>query len=152
MSTLHHSLTSPKAKHLFLILDYSAIYLVIAATYTPFLIHVTNLKTSFYLFLFILIWLLSVTGITLSAIFSKKVKTIAPIFYILLGWLSIFILPEIMNKSGPTTIIFLVSGGIMYTIGTYWYLEDIRPYHHAIWHAHVLLASICHFLAIASIL
>ena len=149
MSTLHHSLTNHKAKQVFLVLDYSAIYLVIAATFTPFILLVTKIDKLSNLLILISIWILAILGITLSAIFNKKIKTIAPLFYIIMGWLSLLILPQIYQKSGLTITGLLLNGGILYTLGTQWYLKDIRKYHHTVWHAHVLIASLLHFIAIS---
>ena len=145
MSVLHHSLVPKTAKHIFLILDYAAIYIVIGATYSPFLI---ILHKTQYMLLLISIWLLSITGIILSAIFSRKIKTIAPIFYISLGWIALLIIKPLYYKIGPIPTVLLLIGGCSYTIGTYFYLNDSNKYYHAIWHGAVLIGATVHTAAI----
>jgi hemolysin III len=148
MSVLHHSLVPKTAKHVFLVLDYTAIYIVIAATFTPFLVLLAKPP---YMLLLIIIWILAITGITLSAVFSKKIKTIAPIFYIIMGWLSVFILKPLTQAVGNQPVMLLIAGGVAYTVGTYFYLNDHKEYHHAIWHVFVLVGAISHIAAIYTI-
>lgn len=144
MSTLHHALIPKVAKRVFLVLDYSAIYVVIAATFTPFLTTVLSLSNTIYLVLLIVLWLLAILGITLSAIYNAKIKTIAPIVYIAMGWLSVIIIKPLYLKLGSLPILLLILGGLAYTLGTYFYLNDHKKYYHAIWHTAVIIGSVLH--------
>ncbi len=151
LSTLHHSISGKRAKHVFLVLDYAAIYILIAATFTPFLAAILGLKNTLNIVLLIVIWILAITGITLSSVFSKRIKTIAPAFYIPMGWLAVFILKPLQQSAGTQAVTLLIAGGVAYSLGTYFYLNDHKKYHHAIWHIFVLIGSALHVISLLGI-
>lgn len=145
-STLVHSFPEGKVKDLFEIFDHSAIYLFIAGTYTPILLHIVQGTLGWVLFG--VIWGIAALGVLFKSFFTKQFLFTSTILYIAMGWLIVFAWqPLVANLSG-TGLILLVVGGVFYTAGTVFYVWRSFPYHHAIWHLFVLAGSIFHFFAI----
>ncbi|MBO1003575.1 hemolysin III family protein [Pseudogracilibacillus auburnensis] len=145
-STIVHSLPIGKWKNIFLIIDHASIYLFIAGTYTPFLL--IQLKGTFGWVLFGVIWGLALVGIILKLFFVKKFIILSTLFYIAMGWLIVIAwkpLTDVLHQQG---IIFLVTGGIMYTVGAIFYVWNKVPYHHVIWHLFVIAGSTFHFFTV----
>ncbi|SDI21396.1 PAQR family membrane homeostasis protein TrhA [Alteribacillus bidgolensis] len=145
-STLLHSFKKGKVKDLFEIFDHASIYLFIAGTYTPFLFHVIEGALSWTLFG--IVWGLAIFGVGFKAFFVKKFMFLSTLFYILMGWIIIFAWQPLTSALPAGGIGFLVGGGLLYTIGTIFYMWRHFPYHHAVWHVFVLGGSIMHFFAI----
>lgn len=145
-STLYHALPSPKVKSLFKILDHSSIYLLIAGTYTPFL--VLNLKGHLGFTLLAVIWAIAILGIIFKVFFTGKFKVISTLLYIGMGWLIIFAYDPLKEAMRPEAMNWLIIGGLTYTLGTIFYLAKKLKYTHAIWHLFVLAGSVFHFVAI----
>jgi hemolysin III len=145
-STLYHALPSPKIKSLFKIFDHSAIYLLIAGTYTPFLM--LNLKHQNGMLLLSIIWALAILGIIFKVFFTGRFKVLSTLLYIGMGWLIIFAYDPLKDNMRPEAINWLIAGGLMYTVGTVFYLAKKLRYTHAIWHMFVLAGSVFHFIAI----
>lgn len=146
ISTLTHSLIFTKAKKVFMILDHSAIYLLIAGTYTPFLL--TSLKGLLGYVLLGVVWTLALSGIVFKAFFVEKFKTISTILYIGLGWLIVIAVKPLLQAVTLRIFLFMLLGGIFYTLGTIFYSAKKLPFAHTIWHLFVLVGSACHFAAI----
>lgn len=146
MSSIYHGLKPSKAKNVFEILDHSSIYFLIAASYTPFL--VLGLKSSMGITLLIIQWVICALGITFKAFFTGKFKGISTIVYLIMGWMIVFSWNELISKVSPISIIFLVTGGILYSLGTIFYMWKVCKFNHMIWHIFVVLASIAHYIAI----
>lgn len=145
-STLYHSFPQPSVKHVFKILDHAGIYLLIAGTYTPFTL-VTIRETGGW-WVFVLIWVLAIAGISLEAAWTYRPRWISAAVYLAMGWLVIFaIKPLVAALPGPG-VWLLVAGGLSYTVGTVFYVLKRVPYFHAVWHVWVLGGSVCHFLAV----
>jgi hemolysin III len=145
-STLVHSFPEGKTKDLFEIFDHSAIYLFIVGSYTPILFHVVQGTLGWVLFS--IVWGMAVIGVVFKAFYAKKFLYTSTILYILMGWLIVFAWkPLLLNLSG-TGLILLIIGGLLYTVGTVFYVWRSFPYHHAIWHLFVLAGSIFHFFVI----
>lgn len=145
-STIVHSLPLGKWKDIFLIVDHASIYVFIAGTYTPFVLVLINGTLGWSLFG--IIWGLALIGIILKLFFVKKFVFLSTLFYILMGWLIVLAwrpLTEAMHVDG---IVLLVSGGIIYTLGSIFYVWNKIPYHHVIWHLFVLAGSCLHFFAV----
>ena len=142
-STLYHSFPSGKTKDLFEIFDHSAIYLLIAGSYTP--LALAALKGTLGWTMFGIVWGLSVIGIIFKVFWVKKFVILSTILYIAMGWLIIIAIKPLMNVLNTTSLVFLVAGGVLYTAGTVFYVWRGMKYHHAIWHLFVLGGSICHF-------
>ena len=146
MSSIYHGLKPSKAKNVFEILDHSSIYFLIAASYTPFL--VLGLKSKIGITLLIIQWVICALGITFKAFFTGKFKGISTIVYLIMGWMIVFSWNELISKVSPISIIFLVTGGILYSLGTIFYMWKVCKYNHMIWHIFVVLGSIAHYIAI----
>ena len=146
MSSIYHGLKPSKAKNVFEILDHSSIYFLIAASYTPFL--VLGLKSKIGITLLIIQWVICALGITFKAFFTGKFKGISTIVYLIMGWMIVFSWNELISKISPISIIFLVTGGILYSLGTIFYMWKVCKFNHMIWHIFVVLGSIAHYIAI----
>ena len=146
MSSIYHGLKPSKAKNVFEILDHSSIYFLIAASYTPFL--VLGLKSKMGITLLIIQWVICALGITFKAFFTGKFKGISTVVYLIMGWMIVFSWNELISKVSPISIIFLVTGGILYSLGTVFYMWKVCKFNHMIWHIFVVLGSIAHYIAI----
>lgn len=145
-STLYHSFTAPKVKHYLKIFDHSAIYLLIAGTYTPFMLVV--LRDSIGWAFFIAIWCFALVGISFKLFFVHRFRILSTIIYLLMGWMAIIAFKPLFNNMPEEGLYWILAGGIFYSLGVIFYLWKKLPYHHAIWHLFVLGGSICHFFAV----
>ena len=142
-STLYHSFPHGKVKNIFKIFDHSAIYLLIAGTYTP--ISLITLHGTLGWTIFAVVWAIAISGIVFKVFFVKKFKILSTLLYIAMGWLIVIAIKPLFLALNDMSVIFLVIGGILYTAGTIFYAWRSLKYHHAIWHLFVLAGSICHF-------
>lgn len=145
-STLYHLMRDEKMKQIFRKLDHSAIYLLIAGTYTPFLL--TSLRGNTGWTMFVIIWVFAFVGITIKLATQIRSKWISAIIYLVMGWLAVFIAPEMIENLPTKSIVYLAAGGLFYTFGVVFYIWKSLPYHHPIWHLFVLGGSICHYFSI----
>jgi hemolysin III len=145
-STLLHSIQHKKTKDIFEILDHSAIYLLIAGSYTPFLL--VTLRGPLGWSMFGVIWGLAIIGIVLKCFYVKRFVLISTLCYILMGWLIVLAIKPLFQNLPFTGLVWLVVGGLFYTFGSIFYVWRRVPYHHAIWHVFVLAGSICHFISV----
>lgn len=145
-STLVHGLRDGKAKDFFEFMDHSSIYLFIAGTYTPFLL--VAIRGSLGWSLFGIVWGIALFGVVFKAFFVKKFLFLSTIFYIAMGWLIVIAWNPLTAVVAPQGMNLLAIGGVLYTLGTIFYVWRGFPYHHAIWHLFVLAGSILHFFAI----
>lgn len=145
-STLVHGLRDGKAKDFFEFMDHSSIYLFIAGTYTPFLL--VAVRGSLGWSLFGIVWGIALFGVIFKAFFVKKFLFLSTIFYIAMGWLIVIAWNPLTAVVAPQGMNLLALGGVLYTLGTIFYVWRGFPYHHAIWHLFVLAGSILHFFAI----
>jgi hemolysin III len=145
-STLYHSFRKPNLKHLFKILDHSCIYILIAGTYTPFMLVTVSGILGWSIFA--LVWSLTIIGVVLKVFFVHRFKIISTIAYILMGWLVIFAIKPLFQILPGGGLALLICGGLAYTLGTIFYSWDKLPFNHAIWHLFVLTGSVCHFCAV----
>jgi hemolysin III len=144
-STLYHSIPHPPAKRVLRILDHSAIYLLIAGTYTPFTL--VLLRGPWGWTLFGLVWGLAVLGIALKVAAMGRFRGLSLALYLGMGWLVLIALKPLTAALAHGGMVLLVLGGLAYTSGVVFYVWR-RPYHHAVWHAFVLAGSVLHFFAI----
>jgi len=145
-STLYHSLPMPRVKHALKIIDHSAIFLLIAGTYTPFML--VNLRGPWGWSLLGIIWALAILGILMKIIYISKFRKISVAFYVFMGWLAIIAFKEIIAHVPPLSLTFLILGGFSYTIGLVFYAWRKLPYHHVVWHIFVIGGSTFHYLAV----
>ncbi|MCU0664432.1 MAG: hemolysin III family protein [Myxococcota bacterium] len=144
-STLYHALVPRKAKKVFQILDHSAIYLVIAGTYTPFML--VTLRGPWGWTLFGITWGLAALGVTLTALFIDKLKLGAVLTYVGMGWMIVIAFKPLIAELSMGGLWWLLAGGFSYTIGILFYANKRIPFHHTIWHMFVLGGSTAHFFA-----
>ena len=147
-STLYHSFyfSSGHINYIFKIIDHSAIYLLIAGTYTPFTL--VSLRGPWGWTFFGAIWGLALAGIMFKVFFVKRFLILSTVTYLTMGWLAVIAAYPILKKIPLGGIGWLVMGGILYSVGVIFHLFDKLPFHHAIWHLFVLGGSICHYFAI----
>lgn len=150
MSTLYHSFQAPGLKRVFKLLDHISIYLLIAGTYTPLML--VSVDSPSGTLILSLVWGLAVVG-TLSEIFlsGTTVKVCQLIIYLGMGWACSLDLPSLKAGLPDAGFIWLVAGGLVYTIGIIFYIVDKLKWlthAHGIWHFFVLVGSACHFIAI----
>jgi len=145
-STLYHALTHKKAKRVFQFLDYSAIYLLIAGSYTPFTL--VTLRGGWGWSLFGVAWGLAITGAVLEVVTRRRYKALSMAFYLGMGWLMVVALKPLIAGLETRSLVLLGLGGVAYTGGAALYALGKFRYHHAIWHVLVLVGSACHFMAV----
>jgi len=145
-STLYHSFVNPKIKNIFRILDHSAIYLLIAGSYTP--ITLTFMRGAWGWTLFGIVWGIALGGITVTILLLDKLKALLVLSYVAMGLLVVIAIKPMMQMVPRGMIIWLFIGGACYLLGIIFYLWKKLPYHHPIWHLFVLGGSISHFLGV----
>lgn len=145
-STLYHSLTNLKAKHIFKVLDHAAIYLLIAGTYTPFCL--VTLRNDGGMTTLAVIWSLAIIGIGFEAFWVFRPKWVSVVVYLVMGWMIVFSIGALSENLAPVGLWLLVAGGLAYTLGTVFYVFKKIPFLHAIWHGWVLLGTFLHFFAV----
>ena len=148
-STLYHSFEHKQIKGIFKKLDHIAIYLLIAGTYTPFML--VPLIESKGLWLLLIVWILAAVGITLELVIKKRIELLHITIYLTMGWLVVFDFDALKSTFAEAGINWLIAGGIAYTVGVIFYVLDgknILKHSHGIWHLFVLTGSICHFISI----
>ena len=146
MSTLYHSFTNEKIKHFFQIMDHNTIFLLIAGTYTPITLYILGGVTGWILFS--VVWVASIIGITLNSINMEKAKIPSLICYIATGWVIIFAIKPLIAKVPFLSALFLVLGGVIYTVGIVFYVIKKVKYFHPIWHIFTILGSAFHYFSI----
>jgi hemolysin III len=145
-STLYHSIQWPRPKNLMRILDHSAIFLLIAGTYTPFML--VNLRGTWGWTLFGIVWSLALLGVLFQVSLLRRWQGISLSLYIGMGWVVVVAIKPMLHAVAPGGLILLLLGGLAYTSGVFFYLKKQMRYHHAIWHGFVLAGSMLHFFAV----
>lgn len=145
-STLYHGFQQPRVKHIFKIFDHASIYLLIAGTYTPFLL--VGLGGSAGWTMLFIVWGIALFGIVFKVLFIERFQVLSVVTYLLMGWLCVFVFREMVASIPLGAIIWLAIGGLFYTVGVIFYALQKIPYMHAVWHFFVLGGSICHFFAV----
>jgi hemolysin III len=147
-STLYHWEQDRAAKARLELLDHCAIFVLIAGTYTPFLL--VTLRDGIGRPMLALIWGLAVAGIIFKLLVGTRFRIGSTLLYLAMGWLIVVAAGPMLQALPPLALATLVAGGISYTAGTYFFCNERIPYCHAIWHLFVLAGSACHFVAVAS--
>ena len=145
-STLYHAITNPRAKRFFQLMDHAAIFVLIAGTYTPFLL--VNLRGPWGWSLFIIIWSIALGGVLLEIVKKERVKWLSLSLYLGLGWMALVAVKPMLELVNTTGLLLLLIGGLLYSLGVIFYVRKQMVYHHAIWHVFVLAASVAHFFAV----
>jgi hemolysin III len=145
-STLYHAIRHGRAKRVFRMMDHSAIFLLIAGTYTPFTLGV--LRGPWGWTLFGLIWSLAILGLTMKAVFRHRFAWLSVVLYLAMGWLIVIAAPEVLHRVPLTGLAWIIAGGIAYTGGVAFYAAHRVRYAHFAWHLFVLAGTACHFFAV----
>jgi hemolysin III len=145
-STLYHSAKSPNVKALLKIIDHSAIYLLIAGTYTPFMV----LAIGGWVGLtgMIIVWSIALVGITYKIFANQRFPKLSVMTYLLMGWIAIFFAYPLYHALSTQGLWLLFAGGLCYTVGVLFYVAKRVQFTHAIWHMFVFAGCVCHFFSI----
>ena len=149
-STIYHYYIDSKYSRILQKIDHISIYLLIAGSYTPGLL--LKLKYSLGFEILIIIWLLAFIGIIHKIFFFNYLKKASLIIYLFMGWLIVIDFNAVLESFSSNSIFFMVLGGLLYTIGTFFYSFDKLKYNHVIWHLFVLGGSACHYILIMQII
>ena len=145
-STLYHAITHGRAKRFFRMMDHSAIFLLIAGTYTPFTLGV--LRGPWGWTLLGLVWALAIIGLTKKAVFGHRFAWLSVVLYLTMGWLVVIAAPEVMRRVPLSGLAWIIAGGIAYTGGVAFYAAHRVRYAHFAWHIFVIVGTVCHFFAV----
>ena len=145
-SSLYHSAKDPELKIRLNIFDHSAIYLLIAGTYTP--IALLTIKGILGLIIFSIVWVSAIVGIVLKLYFTGRYSKISTAAYVLMGWVIIIAIKPLINSMVTSGLLWLLAGGIFYTSGALLYQRKSMKYNHVLFHIFVILGSLCHYIVI----
>jgi len=145
-SMMFHAFPRNRAKRVFQVLDHSAIYLLIAGTYTPFTLGV--LYGTWGWILFGLVWSMAVAGIVLKVFGGIRYNTVSTLVYVAMGWLVVIAADTVWTLVPAWGIVWLLAGGIAYTAGAVFFLAERIRYFHFVWHLFVIAGTACHFIAV----
>ena len=149
VSSIYHALTNERAKQIMEIFDHIAIYLLIAGTYTPFtLVTLRESSPVIAWTIFGIVWGVALVGSINKLSNTGKWRKLSTLAYILMGWIVLIAIKPLIAAIPLGGLLLLIGGGLLYTLGTVFYLWRIMPFHHAVWHLFVLGGTICHFLCI----
>lgn len=146
MSGTYHLLKKGKAKEIFRILDHVAIYVLISASYTPYIFTVLHGKARWIMFS--IQWSLTLFGIIFKIFFTGRFRILSTLIYLLMGWMVLFVFKDIKMSLSKMSLTFLVTGGIVYSVGVLFYMMKKLRFSHCIWHLFVIGGSLFNFLSI----
>jgi hemolysin III len=149
-STLYHGVQKPRLRPILRKVDHACIYLLIAGTYTPFVL--VSMRSSLGLTLLTVVWAMAVFGIVYKIFFIDKFVVVTTLAYVVMGWMSVIAWREMVASIPGVGLTFLMIGGGLYTIGVIFYAMTKIRYTHAVWHLFILGASACHFVAVLTLL
>jgi hemolysin III len=149
-STLYHAIQHRPVKRILRKVDHAAVFVLIAGTYTPFLL--VSLRGTIGLPLLAVVWTIALFGVLYKIFFTGRYEILAIIAYILMGWLSIFAYRQMVTYIPPLGVTLLFAGGFFYTLGVLLYALEKLPYNHAVWHLFVMGGSACHYAAVVTLL
>ncbi|CAN7632691.1 hemolysin III family protein [Trinickia sp. LjRoot230] len=148
ISTLYHSVRGPRLKAVLQKCDHAAIYLLIAGSYTPFTL--VTLRGPWGWSLFGVSWGLAALGIVQELTLGRRTRSVSMVLYLLMGWLALVAIGPLTRALPAGGTAWLVAGGVIYSAGIYFFINDERIRHgHGIWHLFVLAGSLCHFVSVA---
>jgi len=145
-STLYHALTHDGAKRFFRLMDHSAIFILIAGTYTPFTLGV--MRGPWGWTIFGLVWGLAIAGLTMKALFGTRYTWASVGLYLTMGWLVVIAAPQVLQRVPLAGLAWILAGGIAYTAGVIFFAAHRIRYSHLAWHLMVIAGTICHFFAV----
>lgn len=145
-STLYHGIQHPQVKRTLEIFDHISIYFLIAGTYTPFLL--IFLFDGFGITLLAVLWGLTLLGIFFKIFFTGRFDIVSVIIYLLMGWIMVVGGRRFFREVPSDVLLFLLIGGVLYSVGVIFYFKKGFGWHHAVWHFFVLVAAVCHYVAV----
>jgi hemolysin III len=145
-STAYHACKAPRVRDVLRVLDHSAIYLLIAGTYTPFAL--VNMRGPWGWTLLGLVWGIAIFGIAWKIVAGARYPAVSLASYLVMGWLVIIAIKPLTASVALGGLLWLAAGGLAYTLGTLFYGMKKLPYHHAVWHVLVMVGSVCHYFAV----
>ena len=146
-STVYHAMPQGKAKYVFQVIDHSAVYLLIAGTYTPFMLGV--LEGVWGWSLLVAVWTLAMVGVCLKAFGKASHPAVSTTLYVILGWLILIAIKPLVALMEPDGLLLLVLGGVLYTLGVVFFVIDSRlRYGHLVWHLFVVGGTVSHYFSI----
>jgi hemolysin III len=145
-STIYHALVPEKAKDVYRRFDHLSIYLMIAGTYMPFCL--VSVGGTLGIVLCCIQFALAIIGVVFKSIWVSKLVVVHTLIFITMGWMAVFIAKPLIAAIGMTGFIFLIAGGVAYTIGTVFYTFKMFKFHHFIWHIFVVIGAVLHFFCI----
>ncbi len=146
-SALYHAMAyETKHKYVFRILDHIFIYFAIAGSYTPIALYIIRGWQG--TLILIIQWGMVLTGILYKSISQKSIPKLSVTIYLIMGWIAVLFFPVIIKNSTPIFLSFIALGGLLYSVGAWFYTKKERPYFHFIWHLFINFAAISHFIAI----
>lgn len=146
MSGTYHILKIGKVKKVFRVLDHVAIYILISASYTPYIFTVLTGKTKWIIFF--AQWSLTLVGVIFKIFFTGRFKLVSTLIYLFMGWMVMFVFKDIKMALSPLSLNFLIAGGITYSVGAIVYMIKNIKFSHALWHLFVIGGSVCNFFSI----
>jgi hemolysin III len=146
MSTLYHALRNPRAKRVFHILDHSAIYLLIAGTYTPFCL--STLRGGWGWSRFGVVWGLAALGVAFKSVYTGRFEFLSTAVYLAMSWMVLIAAGPLWRALPARGLAWLLGGGVCYTGGVVFYGWHRLKFHHAVWHLFVLAGSLCHVVSV----
>lgn len=146
MSTLYHAITNQSARKVLRVFDHVSIYLLIAGTYTP--ITLVTIRGAMGWVIFGVVWGMAALGIVLNSVSIEKFKKFSIVSYIMIGWAVVIGMRQVIENMPKNGLVFLVIGGVLYTVGIIFYALKKVKYMHSVWHLFVLAGSIMHFFCV----
>ena len=149
VSSAYHAITHPRTKQILKVGDHMAIYILIAGSYTPFML--VTLRPEYPVIawtIFGIVWGLTIMGIIFKVFFTGRLRLVSTLAYVGMGWIIVFAIKPLMATLPAAGLVWLLIGGLCYTLGAIFYLWRLMPFHHAVWHLCVLAGTLCHFFAV----
>ena len=145
-STVYHAVRTGRAKAVLQRIDHAAIYLLIAGTYTPFLL--ITMRGTWGWALFAVVWVLAITGVVLKSVFGARLPTLSTALYLAMGWMIVLAIRPLSHAVDPAGLRWIAVGGALYTGGVVFYVWERIRFGHAVWHLFVIGGSMAHFAAV----
>ncbi|RDD60389.1 PAQR family membrane homeostasis protein TrhA [Ferruginivarius sediminum] len=148
LSAAYNMSRSPRRKEILRRLDHAAIFVMIAGTYTPFML--VRLENGWAAGFCLFVWLTAAAGVALKLLFPRRYERVSLVLYLLLGWSAVVIAEPLLDTLSPDVLALLLAGGLLYSIGVIFHTAHGLRFHNAIWHSMVLAAAVLHYIAVLS--